>query len=253
MQAASPRIQARLLLHNQPNLVMAVRHLTLSCERVFDRRTSLFLADICELLSRLEPKPDDICTSENIPSQSLSQLIQILGDMEDWLKGCTESKMQTVRADQISPLAAKLHPAWSLPIRWSRMLVMENSWAARNLILFHMGKIKVLDTLMGYSTQQHDIDGMFEYPTKPVLVSSEQWICDGLHNSSRTIFDLVPYVIGLIDKSGKMNMSLSLHDLGLLVIQYPLWMLQQATFVPSDAKTDATTLLAYFRRQRSLS
>ncbi|KAK0305658.1 hypothetical protein LTR29_008448 [Friedmanniomyces endolithicus] len=135
------------------------------------------------------------------------------------------------------------------------ILICTQNWMARAWTLIHMCYVRISETLLGlqlpdeavHPNDDHDGGGMVVGPGATKLRLRAR-----LDTSSRFLLDLTPFLMGLTDESGSASMTPTpvLQDSGLLIVQYPLWMILQARFVTPAAKTEAAMLLGFIDEQR---
>lgn len=238
IRATAPRLQARYLLCGEPSLGNAVRSLAQFAEHELDARVAVFIADACGVLYALQGQHhelDDQDSCQNTSQMLVESLRDTLHDMEDWLESrAKETKPKLLR------LPIQSVERWPLPMTRSTILVASQTWTGRGWILFHMCKLKILNAFINAS-----VPG-------PLQGTSEQAEID-LRPSTDFLLSLLPPLIGIVDKHGQLQPLPQLHDTGLLIAQYPLWLIGATQHAPEQAKAEASSLLRFVEEQRSIS
>ncbi|KAK0773044.1 hypothetical protein LTR91_023157 [Friedmanniomyces endolithicus] len=254
---AARRVQARQLLYVRESLLGAShRTATHLAENPLDIRILRFVADACDAMRVLEVEQTkwmrrDAGTSD--PPEA-GVLLTLLRGMEDWLEKCNTTTLpRPTRVPLHIPSALK----WPLPrtAMATTILIYSQDWMARAWTLIHMCYVRISETLLGlqppdeavHRNDEHDGGGMVVGPGATKLRLRAR-----LDTSSRLLLDLTPFLMGLTDENGSASMTPTpvLQDSGLLIVQYPLWMLLQARFVAPAAKTEAAVLLSFIDEQR---
>ena len=248
--AAFPRIQARQILCIDARLGPIIRSLASLSSNTFDVRIANFVADACELMHELTIELELLKLGQaKIASViCLYQLINDLArDMRVWLKHCgLVPQLQEVDLELSDGVQ------WPTSGRPQTAFTAKVPGAARAWTLYHMCNIKIIDALLQYhlSDLAGGSSGGFESdsdsPGDPRL------LLIGLHENCRILLDLAPFVVGLCDNTGRVLNS-SLQDIGLLIVQYPLWTIQQSTFASQEMKARAFCLLELVAAQRGIT
>jgi len=254
---AARRVQARQLLYVRESLLdtddRTSTHLAGDPLEICILR---FVADACDAMRALEVRQTMWMRREAgaLEPPETDVLLTLLRGMEDWLKDCSATTLP--RLTRV-PLQIPSTLKWPLPrtAMAATILICTQNWMARAWTLIHMCYVRISETLLGlqlpdeavHPNDDHDGGGMVVGPGATKLRLRAR-----LDTSSRFLLDLTPFLMGLTDESGSASMTPTpvLQDSGLLIVQYPLWMILQARFVTPAAKTEAAMLLGFIDEQR---
>lgn len=230
-RVAGPRLLARQLLCKVPPLYKDLSTKALLGPHEFDRIIAHFVNETCELLychSRT--------TTSGVPEQSCPESLSGLLQRTE-----TELDDQSTipRLYELSVDLAKHYPFCTTP----KVFVTNTVWVARDWILFHMARLRILDVLSDLSIQVQK-DGR---PCEGIQCS----YLSGLSESCEFLLGTVPWVVGAITDDGNVAND-RLCDTGLLIAQYPLWLVRDCTNAPRDAIEAAISTLEYIDRQRCI-
>lgn len=236
-RAAAPRVLARQIVSDLPSFIKDFEDYATSTTHPQDLRISAFVGSVCDRLHtiRLEcaagrsTQHSAVCMAECL----LDQLSRTLS----YLRQCDASlKLKRVRLQE-----GKLS-AWPHGSSKSAVLVADRLWVARNWILSHMCRMKVLDALLNIFGPVEDA---------PFLGDTKDYLLE-LAESSSILLDALPFTMGLVDRECHVRDQLQLHDLGVMVAHYPLWTILQCDNCPPEDRTVAAGIMRYIDEQRSI-
>ena len=238
MRAAAPRIQARQLLCDSPDLSGDIRSFAMSAEHQLSVHVAKFVADACDIMHVVKVHQKNLAKglANPQPLAELShKLFKLLSETQLWFEQDSTPRPRSVA------LHSQQDVYWSLPTARATILVSDHTWVARDWVLFHMCCIKISDILldisMDYLRQTIDEDIQSHLAT--------------LIASSRFLLDMMPFVMGIANENGAISAPV-LCDIGLLIAHYPLLVLTRSKHLPSDAKLEASTLLTFIEAQRNI-
>lgn len=231
-RAAAPRVLARQVVSGLPSFIKDVEDYATSTTHPQDLRVSAFVGNVCDKLYtlRLERAQQSVAC---VAASLLDQLTATLS----YLQQCDVS----FQMERVQLQGGEL-PAWPCGSSGSAVLVADRLWVARNWILFHMCRMKVLDALLNISGPVKDA---------PFIGDTRDYLLE-LAESSSFLLDALPFTMGLVDREGHVRDQLLLHDLGVMVAHYPLWTILLCDKCPPNDKTVAAAMMRYIDEQRSI-
>lgn len=250
IRAAAPRILARHILCREHILGRTVRLLAEFAQDSFESRITRFIADACDVLNLLKREQNELEGEHVRRTQSVADLTELLYNLLQEMEAWLEQHGTSTKPRRVS-LRLLQNTDWPLPSARTTVLVFDNIRAARGWILFHMCCIRSFDVLVESQTAYLPYAGRDHLPTARQSTPRIWQSRASLNESSHFLLDIAPFLIGLTDKDGNETTS-PLHDTGLLIVQYPLWTIEQSSFVPVDAKLEASVLLSFIEKQRSV-
>ncbi|KAK3070251.1 hypothetical protein LTR53_010792 [Teratosphaeriaceae sp. CCFEE 6253] len=240
LRAASPRIQARQLLNVGPSIATSIRSMMRSIGGPLDNRLADSVADACEMTRSLG---EEMAWSAGaVSAESLASALHgLLMGMEGWLED--SNAIPIPRRTHVSPEQTAMWPFKYLGLT---ILTSDQIWVARSWIIIHMCYIRTADALLAYTERCLLQDHAKQLPPSKSLL-------ERVATSADLLLSMTPSLIGLTDDDdGFVRPTPALNDTGLLIVQYPLWMIRQSASSSPEAKEQACMLLSFIEERRSI-
>lgn len=241
-QVAGPRILGRQLLCKLPPLCEHIPAYEILGPRALDQHTMNFVNRACGLLylaNNKEMKAKEPETPVQRPSNMAYALGKLLEDAQSWFD---DNPAITV-PHEVNIVSTQPQMKQAMP-NLPTVLVSPQKWIIRNWILYHMGRIRILDELI--DNWSH-IAACSQFGKRSTL----SWVHD-VNTSAAFLLKCIPFLMGLVDINGVLSSS-PLNDTGLLIAQYPLWMVLDCGNTYSDLKYTATQSLEYIDQRRNIT
>ncbi|KAK3067901.1 hypothetical protein LTR53_014943 [Teratosphaeriaceae sp. CCFEE 6253] len=218
----------------------SIRSMIRSIGGPLDNRLADFVADACEMTRSLG---EEMAWSAGaVSAESLASALHgLLMGMEGWLED--SNAIPIPRRTHVSPEQTAMWPFKYLGLT---ILTSDQIWVARSWIIIHMCYIRIADALLAYTERCLLQDHAKQLPTSKSLL-------ERVATSADLLLSMTPPLIGLTDDDdGFVRPTPALNDTGLLIVQYPLWMIRQSTSSSSEAKGQACMLLSFIEERRSI-
>lgn len=146
-------------------------------------------------------------------------------------------------------LAASTLP--SLVSAMPSVLVSPHKWIMRNWILYHMCRVRILDVLIQHSSHAAGSAQAEGIPTGGKASQTLLSLLSGVNTSSSFLLKCTPFLLGIVTAAGTVSNCL-LNDTGLLIAQYPLWMVLDSANTGLHLRDAARRFLEYIDRERNI-
>lgn len=249
-RAAYPRLQARQLLCGLPSFDKSIGYLEMLGDNALDRCVATFVSEACDGMYSLKGMLDRVIEEQATAAdliQHSSELYRLLQETAYTLEH--DTSLPNMREIAV-PLP--LHPYWPDSFVRSRILVSERFWIARDWILFHMCRIKILDLLLDVEDHCLRHYAAVSSWTLPHWALDKQLALSRLNESCQILLDIMPFLMGLTNNHGQKTHA-HFRDTGLLIAHYPLWTIKQSKNVWYETRQDVEVLLRFFETYRSIA
>lgn len=213
-------------------------------------RTIKFVADACDLMSRLRnerDKPAEQKDREEI-LRLCAMLRRLMQDAHKW----SEHSAAVPKPGRVL-FDVQADPELSQIFRMPSVIVYNNFWVARDRLLFNICSIKSLDLLIELRTQAFLSDD-FGYidldKTRNFLLAIQPDLA-AIQAKCRFILDMVPLLIGLVDSNGIAKIDpWTLNDTGVLTVKSPLNATTRLNYVLPNIKVEANAVVNFLNAHR---
>ncbi|EMC94884.1 hypothetical protein BAUCODRAFT_565716 [Baudoinia panamericana UAMH 10762] len=229
-RVAAPRILGRQLLCRLPSLSRDMRHLTMLGAHPFNVRVGDFVNEACDVLYLPDERSSHASLEGAVSDHDDRErrAFTLLEETEAWL-----SEEPTVpRPDRVQLQPHGILP-WPFFSAKGAVRVHTNAWVIRDWVIYHMCRIRILEAVVAA-----DLGDTLTHLAR-------------IHESCSFLLETVPILVGAL-KEDSIVYEFRINDIGIMVAQYPLWLIRDSRNAPDDARQAAAQMLAHIAAQRGI-
>ena len=252
-RSAHQRIYVRQLFCEIPSFTsFDISDTAFGDERQSEIHTIKFVADACQILTKLERERNRLGEQASIDEMMrlCDQLRALVQEAHAWSEqSALVPKPRRVTLDVQADLQlVRIFPR-------ATAIIFDDFWVARDRVLFSICNIKILDMLMDFRTQAFSSHhgGFVDVETaRNFLLESEPELA-AMQSHCRFVVDSVPLLIGLIDSNGNAKLNpLILNDTGVLSVRSPLNAIGRLKYVSPSLRSEAKSVFSFLNDHRHI-
>lgn len=252
-RSAHQRTYVRQLFFQLPTFSsFAASNAPLEDEHQPEAQTIKFVARACDIMSKLE-------CERNSPVQQVNvvKIVRLCNELRSIMQEAYEISENSIAVPRPRWAALNLQsdPELKRVFPQATAVVFDDFWMARDRVLFSICNIKILDMLIDVRTEvfssHHAESGDIEVAREFLLDSQPDLAA--LQSHCRFVLDVVPLLIGLVDKNGVAKVDpWTLNDTGVLSVKSPTTAIGRLKYAQASIRQEANGIVSFLKDHRHI-